>query len=184
VLTAGADVTLWRGRVRHRFAGRDVSALPQQPFRVDALEASAVLVKVSAVKEIGGFDEGFFMYWEDTEWSCRASKKGWVLLVQPKARVTHAVAASSTPLAKMEFMLRNRWRFVRLTAGPREAAAFSIYFLCFWLPAYALTRLVPQFGMRRSWQILWQTVAWNAADAAGTRSTARVPSLDRRNRPS
>lgn len=165
VVGAGVAVDLTRGRVRHHFEGRPVEQLPSEPFEADALEASCLLVRAGAISRIGGFDEGFFMYWEDTEWSIRARRSGFTLLVAPDARVRHAVALSSAPDLKAELMIRNRVRFMRMVASPAQQAAFLTYLIAGWLPAYCLFRLLPRFGPRRTASIAARSIYWNVADA-------------------
>jgi GT2 family glycosyltransferase len=40
-------------------------------------------------------DEGFFLYWEDTEFCLRLRKKGWRIAAAPDSRVLHKVNAST-----------------------------------------------------------------------------------------
>lgn len=45
--------------------------------------------------QVGLFDPGYFMYYEDCEWCLRACAAGYTLWYEPTARVWHTVAASS-----------------------------------------------------------------------------------------
>jgi GT2 family glycosyltransferase len=169
VLAAGATITLWRGRAHQRFARESVEALPTRPFDVDAIEGSAPMIRVAALEAVGAWAEGFFMYWEDTEWSVRATRLGWRLRVEPNARIRHQVSASSPPAIRIQLMLRNRVRFMRLAARRQIHLVFLLYFLILWLPAYFLTRLVPRFGFRTSIQIAAGGLEWNIRDAMSRR---------------
>jgi hypothetical protein len=40
-------------------------------------------------------DDGFFLYWEDTEFCLRLRKKGWRIAAAPDSRVIHKVNAST-----------------------------------------------------------------------------------------
>ena len=165
VLGAGADLSLWRGRIRHRHAGEPASSLPAEPYAVDVLEGAALLVRTRAVREIGPIDEGFFMYWEDTEWSHRARSLGWRLLVVPGARVRHHQSMSTEPRPRIELMIRNRIRFVRASGGRLRQVAFVVYLVGAWLPAYVAFRLVPRFGIRAAFDVAAGALAWNVRDA-------------------
>jgi GT2 family glycosyltransferase len=45
--------------------------------------------------QVGGFDEQFFMYSEETDWCYRAKKTGWQVVYLPTATVTHHEGKSS-----------------------------------------------------------------------------------------
>jgi GT2 family glycosyltransferase len=167
VLSAGMDVDLWRGRVLHRHWHDRIDALPLVAYAVGAVEGSAPLIRLRAIDLVGGFDEGFFMYWEDVEWSRRAIQAGWRLLIDPRARVRHDVGRSSAPIDRTLFMLRNRVRFMRIAAGPAHLTFFLVYFIGFWLPAYLVARLIPRFGLGAGVGVVRDVVIWNLRDALG-----------------
>ena len=49
-----------------------------------------------AVEEVGGLNEAFFMYGEDMEWCLRFSRRGWPVVFNPVATITHYGGASSS----------------------------------------------------------------------------------------
>jgi len=59
------------------------------------LSGSCLLVRRSAFDEVGGFDEGYFMYFEDVDLGYRLGKAGYRNVYEPTARVTHAGAHST-----------------------------------------------------------------------------------------
>ena len=78
---------------RRYLAHREESLEPRQ---VDWLSGSCVLVRRSAFDEIGGFDEGYFMYFEDVDLGYRLAKAGWRRLFLPTTSVVHSGAHSTT----------------------------------------------------------------------------------------
>jgi GT2 family glycosyltransferase len=70
----------------------------------------AALYRASALAETGGFDEGFFLYCEDTDLGLRLRRAGWVCSFQPSAVVHHFYSASSGggSSQKVYFAERNR----------------------------------------------------------------------------
>ena len=48
-----------------------------------------MLVKASAIQEVGVFDERFFMYAEDLDWCKRFREKGWQIVYHPGVSLTH-----------------------------------------------------------------------------------------------
>lgn len=65
-----------------------------RPREVDWAVGAALLIRRSALEEIGGFDERFFMYVEDLEWCWRAHQRGWSIRFEPAAVVRHVGNAS------------------------------------------------------------------------------------------
>jgi GT2 family glycosyltransferase len=55
----------------------------------------AVLLRPAYVEHTGAFDERFFLYYEDTDWSWRGRARGWRYRYVPDAVVRHLHAASS-----------------------------------------------------------------------------------------
>jgi N-acetylglucosaminyl-diphospho-decaprenol L-rhamnosyltransferase len=60
------------------------------------LSGSCVLVRRSAFERIGGFDEGYFMYFEDVDLGYRLGRDGYRNVYEPAARVAHAGAHATT----------------------------------------------------------------------------------------
>lgn len=58
------------------------------------LTGASLLIKREVIEEVGLLDEGFFMYWEDTDWCFRIRNAGWRLSVADQSRVFHKVATS------------------------------------------------------------------------------------------
>jgi GT2 family glycosyltransferase len=62
----------------------------QKPVKVSNLSGGLVFVNRQAVLEAGGlFDPRFFLYFEDTDLFLRLSRKGYRLLIEPKAKAIH-----------------------------------------------------------------------------------------------
>mgnify|MGYP000875093325 FL=1 len=67
------------------------------PFETGFLSGCAPLIKSSVFKAIGLFDERFFLYYEDVDLSYRAKRKGFSIIVHPKATVTHSEESAKNP---------------------------------------------------------------------------------------
>lgn len=59
------------------------------------LSGSCVLVRRSAFDELGGFDDGYFMYFEDVDLGYRLGRHGYRNLYEPTATVLHTGAHST-----------------------------------------------------------------------------------------
>lgn len=53
------------------------------------LSGSCLLVRRRAFEQVGGFDEAYFMYFEDVDLGDRLSRAGWTNVYCPSARVAH-----------------------------------------------------------------------------------------------
>jgi len=165
VIGAGMDLSFWRGEVRHRHPSVAVAQLPEAPYKVDVIAATCMLVRIAALRDIGGMDESYFMYGEDVDWCIRARHKGYALEIVPAARARHGGARSSAPQTHVRLILQNRVRMMRARAGLGTQAAFMAYYVMGKLPAYTLARLVPRFGLRAGPGIAISSLAWNVRDA-------------------
>jgi len=79
------------------------------------LSGSCVLVRRAAFDAIGGFDEGFFMYFEDVDLGFRLSRAGWRNRFTPAAEVTHTGGHSTAgeSAAMIRAHHRSAERFIR-----------------------------------------------------------------------
>ncbi|MCY0851018.1 glycosyltransferase family 2 protein [Sulfuracidifex metallicus] len=60
-----------------------------QPSEIPWFSTAAALTRRDVLERIGGFDEHYFFYWEDTELSWRLYRAGYKVLMVPKSRVYH-----------------------------------------------------------------------------------------------
>lgn len=79
----------------------------------DFATGTCMLISKKAVREVGMFDEKYFMYYEDTDLSIRLKKAGYRVIYCPKAKVWHKVAQSSGIGSELNdyFISRNRMLF-------------------------------------------------------------------------
>lgn len=63
------------------------------------LSGSCLLLRRTAFDEIGGFDPGYFMYFEDVDLGYRLARAGWSSVYCPSSRVTHEGGHSTEKVA-------------------------------------------------------------------------------------
>ena len=80
----GGRVSLWSGRSWHLTS----------PGRLDYLTGASLLLRWEALEHVGLLDEGFFMYWEDTDYGFRLRKAGFRLEVAEDSRIWHKESAT------------------------------------------------------------------------------------------
>jgi len=86
---------VWPGNPWSR-SYRAESATPEARRFVGWLSGSCLLVRRTAFDELNGFDEGYFMYFEDVDLGYRLNKAGWSSLYAPQASVIHTGAHSTS----------------------------------------------------------------------------------------
>ncbi|HWA52046.1 MAG TPA: glycosyltransferase family 2 protein [Patescibacteria group bacterium] len=80
---------------------------------IDFATGACMLINIKALKEVGLFDEKYFMYLEDADLSVRLGKKGYKIIYEPRAFLWHKVAQSSGIGSDLNdyFISRNRLLF-------------------------------------------------------------------------
>ena len=99
-----SGLTLARGMGAPRDAFREVEP-------VDAVSGAAFAIRRAVFEALGGFDEEFFLYVEDTDLSLRARLAGWRCLFAPGSVVYHDYTFRLTA-RKVFYQERNRYRML------------------------------------------------------------------------
>lgn len=60
-----------------------------KPRYIDWVSGCALMTRKSILKKVGGFDERFFLYYEEIDLQRRIKKLGWQIYHLPKARIMH-----------------------------------------------------------------------------------------------
>jgi GT2 family glycosyltransferase len=92
---------------------RHMEPPPEGPFCTWALSGAAMLLRMSALREIGFFDPNIFLFFEDNDLCLRAVKAGYTVVQEPRALAEHAEGASSPPT------LRRTWNASRNYSSSR-----------------------------------------------------------------
>lgn len=143
--------------------GPEVEAGPQPAGYV---EGACMLAPRHAYLEVGGLDEGYFMYAEDVDLCYAMQRHGWQVWYQPEAKVIHLGSASSKnrkPQREAD-LYRSRVRFFRKNYGDTAAMllkAIIFFFTMMKMAAHRLLRLLsggrlgrPVVGMRQLYSAL------------------------------
>ena len=91
-----------------------------RPREVEWMMGAALLVRRTAVEQVGPADEGFFLFSEETDWCYRFRASGWKVMFCPSAEFVHVGGASHGGRFFVE-QLRGHLRFLWKHGGPREA---------------------------------------------------------------
>ncbi|HEU4331646.1 MAG TPA: glycosyltransferase, partial [Lapillicoccus sp.] len=63
---------------------------------------TVLLLRAAALRQVGGFDERFFLYAEETDWARRAAQLGWRHALVPSVTARHAGAGTSSDPTRRE----------------------------------------------------------------------------------
>lgn len=100
-----------------RLNGRYPTKLWQgdEPFEVEFVLGAALMARGSLIDQVGGLDEGFFMYCEEMDWCVRLAQTGHPFYAVPTASVLHHAGASSNQVRwpMVVQLWRSRLRFYK-----------------------------------------------------------------------
>jgi hypothetical protein len=85
----GSRFSLWTGRATHVGRKRPFAMGLQAACDIPFATGCALLLRMSALRDIGELDESLFGYAEDLDWSLRARRAGYRLRYQPEAVLWH-----------------------------------------------------------------------------------------------
>jgi len=116
---------------------------------VEVVSGCFMLVRASAIEEIGMLDERFFFFGEETDWCNRFQQAGWRLRFAPVGEITHHGGGSVRKLDyKRDLMLSSAMVALHLKHGGRVAGisayvivlVFNLSRALFWTAATCLLR--------------------------------------------
>jgi GT2 family glycosyltransferase len=125
---AGATLSLPRGEALHCklpdylrqpiCSGGAVADLQIVPS--EWVSGCAMLVRMRALWEVGGFDDRFFLTWEDVDWCVRMRRSKWDVVVVPNARIYHKCGRSGARMVGIHryYAVRNSLLLAAKHAGP------------------------------------------------------------------
>jgi GT2 family glycosyltransferase len=124
------------------------------PQIVDYVEGACLLVRHDAFEDVGGLNEGYFMYAEEVDWCYAMREKGWQVWYQPEARVIHLGGGSSQDRRTQREgdLYRSRLQFFRKHYGDRAAALLKLQiygFTTIKIIVHGLLRLVSRGRLGR-----------------------------------
>ena len=89
---AGGVVNWRTGRQWHLGAGEIDQGQWNSPREVDYITACCLLAPVQIFREVGGLDERYFIYFEETDWNLRVRQRGYRCRYEPTSRIFHKVS--------------------------------------------------------------------------------------------
>ncbi len=147
---------------------------------------AVMAIRRTAYQQAGPFDEGFFLYLEETEWQQRVTVRGWEIELLPTTRARHLMrGGGDQSLAHSPYFLTSSLRYLRLQGVPVGvsravlAVPLALSWLTLraiaWLPAKRARAMVQARAYR---SLLREALTGDAADATPAHSSQafRAPS--------
>jgi GT2 family glycosyltransferase len=143
----------WNGRYpRERYFG-------SEPFPVDHTLGATMMLRREVIQQTGMFDEQYFMYCEEIDWSIRIRRAGWEIYCVPAAHVTHLAGQSTVQVRPQSIV--NLWR-----------SRFRLFEKHYSRPKRFLARQLIRLGIRR--QITMAQQAFSAGKLTAAERDALV----------
>lgn len=109
------------------FAERiDAPASYTQEHVVDWATGAVMLIDRTCYEELGGLDESYFLYSEETDFCLRASDAGWPTVYTPDAGAMHVGGGSGRNARTHTMQMINRVRLYRRRAGAMRAGLYLV----------------------------------------------------------
>jgi N-acetylglucosaminyl-diphospho-decaprenol L-rhamnosyltransferase len=124
---------------------------PDGPTEVEWVTGASVMLRAEALRQVGLFDTGFFLYFEEVELMHRLTRSGWTVRYVPDSRVLH-IGGAATGMANAElherasipdYMFVSRRRFFTRAYGAGRARNATLA----WLAGNLMLRTVKLFGI-------------------------------------
>lgn len=140
VLQVGPRWNLWAGGYRH-WRKQTVWTVPSRPWEVDLIVGNCVMFPAAALRECGLMDAARLPQFGDAELTPRMRRRGWRLLIDPRARVfcqpnIQTVRLREKPLREIlralfsdpygGYSLRRRF-YTCYLGGPGKAAGLAAF---------------------------------------------------------
>jgi N-acetylglucosaminyl-diphospho-decaprenol L-rhamnosyltransferase len=95
---------------------------------VDWVSGASMMIRPAVISAIGGFDENYFLYFEETDFCFRANRAGFSTWYVPKSRVMHIIGQSTNiadatngPRRMPAYWFESRRRYFAVTHGITHA---------------------------------------------------------------
>jgi len=115
---------------------------------VDYIIGADMMLRKSALNEVGAFDERFFMFSEEAELCFRLKKQGYKVRFVPDSHILHYGGASAynknTPLSVEKMLLNGNILFFKLAYGEDAAKKAKMYYIIYYLRYLVLRFFTPK----------------------------------------
>jgi GT2 family glycosyltransferase len=109
ILDGAGDVYHWTGAAGRRGHGELDRGQYDEPRQIFGACGGAAIYRRSVLQDVGPFDEDFFAFYEDVDWSLRAQLAGYSCRYSPSAVVYH-MGSATLGSGLTDFLRYQMWR--------------------------------------------------------------------------
>jgi GT2 family glycosyltransferase len=98
-------------------------------FDVDWVEGSFLMVSAECIRDVGWLDPYLFFYWEETDFCRRARRKGWRVVLAPRAIARHYAGGWSfgnQENTNTANFLKSRNQYIYTLADPNRSFGYNL----------------------------------------------------------
>ncbi|MDJ0630902.1 MAG: glycosyltransferase family 2 protein [Rhodobacter sp.] len=152
--------------------------MPPEPDQIGWASFACILLRGEMVRQIGPMDDGYFLYYEDSEYTLRATRAGWRVAYVPEARAVHFRGGSGPVKAMVRerkrlpvYYWRSRTRYMRQACGPLGPLLANLS----WMAGRAIAHSRRLVGKpvppanKAEWRDIWTNILTPLAPAPETR---------------
>lgn len=126
----------------------------RKPKEVPYVDGAVVAVRRGAFLEMGGFDESFYFYSDESDLCARLRKSGWGVVFFPSAEIIHVRGADSAKVDRSErflrYMVKSQCLLARKHLTPWRAHLYAKLQVCHFIRLGLMYRLLQWFGKEKS----------------------------------
>jgi hypothetical protein len=135
----GAKINFWTGGFHS--IGRNLieSSDGYNNLEVDFVLGCALLIKKSAIENIGILYSPYFAGWEETDWCIRAKKNGYKVVCVPRGKIWHKGGQSLSFYSpwRVYLLLRNNIIFIKRNGSILYLPTFVLFYFIIRVPVFA-----------------------------------------------
>ncbi|OPY06487.1 MAG: N-acetylglucosaminyl-diphospho-decaprenol L-rhamnosyltransferase [Syntrophaceae bacterium PtaB.Bin038] len=138
------------------------------PIEVDSCIGACLMVRKSAIDGVGGFDERYFFFFEETDWARTMRQAGGKIYHVPSARIYHLQGKSiGTGVRSRMHFYRSRYLYFMKWESPARSLLAAVLIVVRLVGNWGLTgagvvlTLGLSRGLREKWKLYSQLIAWH-----------------------
>jgi GT2 family glycosyltransferase len=184
----GAHTGLLDRLLRVPHSSIDIDAAAEVPW----VTGAAVMLRTAALADAGLFDDGFFLYFEETELMLRLRRRGWTVWHEPAAQVVHEGGVSTQirdpetglPRARRSprYWYESRRRYFALAHGRVGALAAGLAWLAgrsWWRLRQLVQPQPPRYPLREERDLIAFGLWPHRVDSTACTRDLAAPAVDR-----
>ncbi len=140
----------------------------QRPIEVDSGIGACLIVRKSAIDGVGGLDERYFFFFEETDWARTMRDAGWKIYHVPTARIYHFQGKSvGADVRSRIHFYRSRYLYFLKWESAGWSALAAVLIVLRLIVNWVLTgagvvlTLGLSRGLREKWKIYSQLIGWH-----------------------